>query len=83
MMNLDLIISADTSPIHLAGALGRLVWGALPFSGCWRWLVNRADSPWYPTMRLFRQSRPGEWSDVFARMATELAASRCELTGPP
>ena len=59
MMNLDLIISADTSPAHLAGALGRPVWLALPFAGCWRWLLDREDSPWYPTMRLFRQSARG------------------------
>ena len=74
MMNLDLIISADSSPIHLAGALGRPVWVPLPSSGCWRWLVQREDSPWYPTMRLFRQSRAGEWSKVFDRMAQALAA---------
>ena len=72
MMNLDLIISADTSPVHLAGALGRPVWAALPLVPCWRWLLEREDSPWYPTMRLFRQKRFGEWDEVFERMASAL-----------
>jgi glycosyl transferase family 9 (putative heptosyltransferase) len=72
MMNLDLIISADTSPLHLAGALGRPVWAALPVAPCWRWLLEREDSPWYPTMRLFRQRRRGDWSEVVERMAVEL-----------
>ena len=61
MKNLDLVISADTSPAHLAGALGVPVWVALPFAPDWRWLLDREDSPWYPTMRLFRQKRRGEW----------------------
>jgi tetratricopeptide (TPR) repeat protein len=72
MMNLDLIISSDTSPVHLAGALGRPVWAALPFSGCWRWLHDREDSPWYPSMRLFRQKTPGDWGEVFQRIAGEI-----------
>ena len=55
MMNLDLILSVDTAPLHLAGALGLPVWALLRFAGCWRWLLEREDSPWYPTMRLFRQ----------------------------
>ena len=74
MKNLDLIISADTSPLHLAGALGMPVWAALPSAACWRWLLEREDTPWYPTMRLFRQSRPGNWANVFDRMARELNA---------
>ncbi len=65
MMNLDLIISLESAPAHLAGALGRSVWTVLPYAGCWRWLQNRDDSPWYPTMRLFRQSTPGNWGEVF------------------
>ena len=73
MMNLDLIITVDTAVAHLAGSLGLPVWVALPVSSEWRWLQNREDSPWYPTMRLFRQSRPGEWEDVFENMAKELA----------
>ncbi len=73
MMNLDLIITVDTAVAHLAGSLGLPVWVALPFCAEWRWLETREDSPWYPTMRLFRQTRPGEWGDVFENMANELA----------
>jgi len=65
MMNLDLVISSDTSVAHLAGALGVPVWLALPHVADWRWLLNRDDSPWYPTMRLFSQPAPDEWSQVF------------------
>jgi hypothetical protein len=57
---------------HLAGALGVPVWLALPFACDWRWLSGRDDSPWYPTMRLFRQKRWGDWDEVFERMAAEL-----------
>ena len=64
--NMDLIISVDTSVIHLAGAMGKPVWTLLPFMPDWRWMMERQDSPWYPTMRLFRQKSPGCWSDVFA-----------------
>ncbi len=79
MRNLDLIVAADTSIVHLAGALESPVWVALPFESDWRWLLSRDDSPWYPTMRLFRQSRPGDWGDVFKRISDELAGrlSRC------
>src|SRR5262249_5196143 len=73
MMNLDLVITADSSPAHLAGALGVPVWIAVPHAGCWRWLINRDDSPWYPTARLYRQSRPGDWNGVFARLAIAVA----------
>ena len=62
--NLDLVISVDTSVAHLAGALGRPVWLLSRFDGCWRWLLDRADSPWYPTLRLFRQPTPGDWDSV-------------------
>jgi hypothetical protein len=72
--NLDLVISVDTMVAHLAGALGRSVWTVLPFSADWRWMLNRSDSPWYPTMRLFRQSRRGEWQPLIANVARELAA---------
>jgi tetratricopeptide (TPR) repeat protein len=65
---LDLVISVDTAVVHLAGALGAPVWIALPFQPDWRWLLNREDSPWYPTMRLFRQRKPGDWADVFQRI---------------
>src|SRR5262249_34785621 len=73
MMNLDLIISADTAIAHLAGALGAPVWTAIPIFGtAWRWLLDREDAPWYPTMRLFRQPEANDWSAVFERMASEL-----------
>ncbi len=70
--NLDLVISVDTSVAHLAGALGKTVWTLLPFIPDWRWMLNREDSPWYPTMRLFRQPEPGDWESVFKRVAGEL-----------
>ncbi|MBM4135623.1 MAG: tetratricopeptide repeat protein [Nitrospira sp.] len=66
--NLDLVISADTAVVHLAGALGKPVWTLIPFSPDSRWLLNREDSPWYPTMRLFRQNSPGDWDGVFERV---------------
>jgi Flp pilus assembly protein TadD len=69
MASLDLVITSDTSIAHLAGALGRPVWVALRHVPDWRWMLDRADSPWYPTMRLFRQSRPGDWAPVFAAIA--------------
>jgi tetratricopeptide (TPR) repeat protein len=72
MKNLDLLITSDTSIAHLAGALAVPVWLALPFSSDWRWLLNRIDSPWYPTMRLFRQGRPGDWAGVFAEIKSAL-----------
>ena len=69
---LDLVISVDTSVVHLAGALGRPVWLLNRFDGCWRWLDGRDDSPWYPTLRQFRQSRPGDWAGVVARVRRAL-----------
>jgi tetratricopeptide (TPR) repeat protein len=72
MKNVDLVISADTAVPHLAGALGIPVWLALSLIPDWRWMLEREDSPWYPTMRLFRQSRYGEWDSVFEKMAAEL-----------
>lgn len=72
MQHLDLVISNDTSIAHVAGALGAPVWVALPRGSEWRWLWDRSDSPWYPTMRLFRQPRFGEWARVFSDMANEL-----------
>jgi tetratricopeptide (TPR) repeat protein len=74
MKNLDLVVTSDTAIAHLAGALGVRVWVALSFAGDWRWLQDRTDSPWYPTMRLFRQSQWADWPSVFGRMAAELSA---------
>lgn len=73
MKCLDLVITSDTSIAHLAGALGVEVWVALSFSPDWRWLRERDDSPWYPTMRLFRQERRGDWQQVFKKMTAALA----------
>jgi hypothetical protein len=74
MMNLDLVITSDTSIPHLAGALGVPIWLALPFAPDWRWLLDRGDSPWYPTMRLFRQKSPGDWTAVFEEIHAVLGA---------
>ena len=71
LRSLDLVITADTAVAHLAGALGVPVWVALTYSPDWRWLLEREDSPWYPTMRLFRQRRLGDWGEVFERIAAE------------
>jgi tetratricopeptide (TPR) repeat protein len=73
MTLVDLVITSDTAVPHLAGALGVPVWVALSSNPDWRWLLDREDSPWYPTMRLFRQTQRGEWSEVFDRMAGALA----------
>lgn len=72
IMQLDLVITVDTSVAHLAGALGQPVWTILSFASDWRWLRDREDSPWYPTMRLFRQTTPGDWDPVFVRLSQEL-----------
>jgi Flp pilus assembly protein TadD len=72
--NLDLVVTVDTPLAHLAGALGVPVWAALQFAPDWRWLLERSDSPWYPSMRLFRQAHFGAWSEVFNRMADELTS---------
>jgi ADP-heptose:LPS heptosyltransferase len=69
---LDIVISVDTSVVHLAGALGKPVWVLNRFDQCWRWLSGRADSPWYPTARLFRQPSPGDWTSVIREVAEAL-----------
>jgi hypothetical protein len=74
MKSLGLVVTCDTSIAHLAGALGVPVWVALKSSACWRWMLDRNDSPWYPSMRLFRQDKPGDWAGVFGRMAEALKA---------
>jgi Flp pilus assembly protein TadD len=70
--NLDLVITVDTSVAHLAGALGKRVWILLPFAPDWRWMLDRKDSPWYPTATLFRQKARGEWGDVIRGVAGAL-----------
>ncbi len=75
MMALDLVIVSDSAVAHVAGALGRPVWVVLPLAPDWRWLLDREDTPWYPTMRLFRQRRLGEWDEVFERIAAALGAA--------
>jgi hypothetical protein len=72
MENLDLIITSDTAIAHLAGALARPTWVALKYVPDWRWLLDRDDSPWYPTMRLFRQETAGDWKFVFSTIEQEL-----------
>ena len=73
---LDLVISVDTSVAHLAGALGKPVWLLLPFIPDWRWLLDRDDSPWYPTFRLFRQPQRDDWGSVFAEIEQELRVAK-------
>ncbi len=73
---LDIVITVDTAVAHLAGSLGKPVWLLASYAADWRWLLDREDTPWYPTMRIFRQQRPGEWSPVIERVVAELAALR-------
>jgi tetratricopeptide (TPR) repeat protein len=70
--NLDLVISVDTAVAHLAGAMGKPVWLLSRFNGCWRWLEDRTDSPWYPTMRIFRQPKLGDWDSVIEQVKLAL-----------
>lgn len=72
--SLDLVITVDTMMAHLAGTLGRPVWTLLPFAADWRWMRERPDTPWYDTMRLFRQPRPGDWASVVASVGAALRA---------
>ena len=72
IQQLDLVVTVDTSVAHLAGALGKPVWTLLPYIPDWRWLLDRDDSPWYPSMRLFRQTQAGDWPGVFARASKAL-----------
>ncbi len=74
--NLDLVLTVDTAVAHLAGALNRPVWVLSRADHCWRWLTERDDSPWYPTLRLFRQRRPGVWSDVVDSIRSALSQDR-------
>jgi ADP-heptose:LPS heptosyltransferase len=70
---LDLVISVDTSVLHLAGALGKPVWLLNRFDTCWRWLLDRDDSPWYPSLRQFRQPNAGDWDSVMTQVRKALA----------
>ena len=72
MQVLDLVIAPDTALVHLAGALGVRVWLPLSHTPDWRWMLDREDSPWYPSLRIFRQKTLGDWSGVLERMADEL-----------
>ena len=87
IMLLDLVVTSDTAVAHLAGALGRPVWVVLPFAADWRWLQGRDDSPWYPSMRLFRQERPGDWPGVVQRVTDAMlerpVAASFQLAGKP
>jgi tetratricopeptide (TPR) repeat protein len=78
MQNCNLVISADSAPAHLAGALGLPAWIALKHVPDWRWFLGTADSPWYPSLRLFRQAATNDWSSVFRAMETELSAISCK-----
>jgi hypothetical protein len=79
LLTMDLVISVDTMLAHLAGAMGRPVWTLLPYRCDWRWMMKRRDSPWYPTMRLFRQARPGDWATVIHQIERDLRT----LVSPP
>jgi tetratricopeptide (TPR) repeat protein len=81
--NLDLVISVDTSIVHLAGALGKPVFLLDRYDNCWRWLSGREDSPWYPSLRIFRQERSGKWEPVIARVVTALAAAASRPSRSP
>jgi ADP-heptose:LPS heptosyltransferase len=82
LLAIDLLVSVDTMPAHLAGALGVPVWLLLHTDPDWRWMEERDDSPWYPSMRLFRQRRPGDWKPVLQRVAEELCAMRLQRLKP-
>jgi ADP-heptose:LPS heptosyltransferase len=70
--NLDLVVGVDTSVIHLAGAMGKPVWVLSRHDGCWRWLKDREDSPWYPSLRLFRQEHANDWAPVMKKVRQAL-----------
>ena len=75
IVNLDMVISVDTAVVHLAGAIGKPVWNLLPFAPEWRWQLDLDDSPWYPGMRLFRQTKPKDWSGVFEQVKKALISA--------
>ena len=81
-MEVDLVITVDTMLAHLAGALGRPVWNLLAFAPDMRWMLDRADTPWYPTMRLFRQPAPNDWAGVFREVRRALEAHLAHADRP-
>jgi hypothetical protein len=81
LANLDLLISVDSAPVHLAGALNRPVWTLVPFQPDWRWRLDESVSRWYPTMRLFRQRTSGDWDEMIARVAEALSRFQKQETG--
>jgi tetratricopeptide (TPR) repeat protein len=82
LQNLDLVVSCDTSAAHLAGAMGKPVWILNRYDSCWRWLLDREDSPWYPMARLFRQERPGDWAGVVGQMRKSLSVMASDCNRP-
>ena len=82
LAELDLLITCDTAVAHLAGALGRPVWTMLAHAADWRWLQKRDDTPWYPTMRLFRQPRAGDWASVAEEVTRAFAARTTGFANP-
>jgi tetratricopeptide (TPR) repeat protein len=83
IVNLDLVISVDTAVAHLAGALGKPVWLLDRFDSCWRWLTERRDSPWYPSLRAYRQPRPGDWETVLSEVVRDLRTFADAHGSPP
>ena len=79
LTEIDLVITVDTAMAHLAGAVGRPVWTLLPFAPDWRWMLGREDTPWYPTMRLFRQPAPNDWTGAFREVRRALAARLAQV----
>jgi len=75
--NLDLIITVDTSIVHLSGSLGKNTWLLLPFSPDWRWMLKRNDSPWYSSVEIFRQATPGNWENVIFTIKNKLEKLLC------
>ena len=80
---LDLVVAVDTAVAHLAATMGKPVWLLARFRGCWRWLHDRADSPWYPSVRVVRQARPNDWASVIAEVRQDLAALACQPIARP